>query len=524
MSKRSSSTSGHMVTQAIDGLRSLMNIWVVACHVTGLLTYFIFFTKDENENQKREFLASKWPDFAIGFGYQVDVFFVISGFLLTWNFFKRFSKKEKTDDAMETAVGHQNQITTSNLSVYQENLKLKDTNLFKETFLFALKRLFRFWPGTLGAILLSMILGDYLINDFKVVLSLFTYPISRELPMAFGVSWSNRLDFICSCIVYTVCYLFEKYSLWSFTSCLSLVFLSFLPKLIRFLTLIPRPSYLKLKQAGVELIIPMYMFQQRLEYHQTVLYPEKFHPVDIPLLDSEIKKWVMKNEYMIFHQRITPFFIGMMLAYVLSQQYSQQSKQNSQKTTLVYRIFHSVMLLFAFVFAFQPLLIGCFAPKVSLEQFYLKKVLFTDPDPPLLPDLFISCLNRPLYASAFAYLLYRTMLPTDHFLSLPFLKRFLELPIFSFLSRYSYGIYSVHYKVMMEVMWNYFPPKTFINKSILFWFLYCFLICYLVSLMIAIGIYYFIEKPSQKYLFQPLLMRLNKELEKGNVKEKSKEL
>jgi peptidoglycan/LPS O-acetylase OafA/YrhL len=524
--------------KAIDGLRSLMNIWVVACHVTGLLVYFIFYAKEENDTQKREFLASKWPDFAIGFGYQVDVFFVISSFLLTWNFFTKYSKKEKTED--ETDLSNEPKVTfasfndtdftatSSNLKTEETEViakssssqssvvskRLKGKNFVKETLLLLCKRLFRLWPGVIAAILISSILGDYLMDNVSVVLSLFGFPITRNVPMSFVVNWSSNVDCVCSVILFLVCYGLEYHQLWSLPMTVTLAVLSFVPKLVRFLTLMPRPSYLKIKQTGIGMFLPLYMDQPRLDYYQNILYPGRFNASDT-VVRNTIKEYVMQKEYLVFHQRITPFFIGMILAYLIRKEYSSSRNKKEERRPRTNKVFHSIFLGFSILFAFQPLFVAIIGgSKGTLEELQTSKVQFTDPDPPLLPDLFLSCINRSLYATAFAYLLYRALLPSNHPLSLSGWKKFLELPVFSFLARYSYLIYCFHMKVMMEIMWNYFPPKFFTSSTsstplpIVLHFLFSFLLTYSISLFFAIIFHHFFEIPLQKYFFSPLLSKI----------------
>jgi peptidoglycan/LPS O-acetylase OafA/YrhL len=505
--------------EAVDFIRSLMSIWVVGCHVTGLLSYLLFFTSKPNQRLMNEFLSAWWPNFVIGLGYQVDVFFVISGFLLTWKF---LSTHSKNPDA------------------------LKNKNIVKEVFLQFWKRVFRLWPVTLGATILSLVFGDYGIDSPRKILELFTYPSTAHGPMATGIQWSNRMDTICSTILFIVCYLLEYWQLWSYWNCLSLVFLSFLPKIWRFATVLPRISYLKLKNAGLDLMIPAYMVKERIHYYHNVLYPGKCLEIQDPF-DSPLKLYVMKWDYLVFHQRIPPFFIGLFLAYVLHQEYmkipkklSPKDQENDGKTQERFpvgrgkKFLHGIYLFLSLFMVASPLLLSILGKKLTYEELQEQSTRSHTPEYfemnlPFGADFFVSAVNRPLYATAWAYLIYRFCLPAVHplALSVPFLPTEMKMLFsssFGFLAENSFAIYCVHMKVMMEVMWNYFPPMDFQNKSLSEYFLFTFAIVFSFSLLVGMAIHYCLEIPLTNYLFQPLLKYMNSALYKKNRSSNLKEM
>jgi peptidoglycan/LPS O-acetylase OafA/YrhL len=61
---------------------------------------------------------------------------------------------------------------------------------------------------------------------------------------------------------------------------------------------------------------------------------------------------------------------------------------------------------------------------------------------------------RTLAATASAYLLYRSLLPSSHPSSLPALSSFLSFPPFKFLASISFCSYLIHFRLLMEMILN----------------------------------------------------------------------
>ena len=72
-------TSGKLMS--VQGMRGLLSLWVVACHVATFLAYVQ--TVHVEKWRIEEVDKSIWFVFANGLGYQVDAFFMISGKLFT---------------------------------------------------------------------------------------------------------------------------------------------------------------------------------------------------------------------------------------------------------------------------------------------------------------------------------------------------------------------------------------------------------------------------------------------------------
>lgn len=528
----------------VDFVRSLMNCWVISAHVTGLLSFLLFFSKNPNRELINQFLNAWWPNFTIGFGYQVDVFFLLSGFLVVWNF---LSKRGGINDGEGREKG----------SVW---------GMAVEVLLYFLHRIFRFWPATLAALLLSLFLGDYGLDTWGKVLTCFTYPFTAHSPMAIGIMWSNRVDLICSTILFATCLLLERistsrtstnpsstsntssssstpstpsttHSLFTYRNSLLLLFVSFLPKVYRFLTLKPRPSYLKLKNAGLDLMLPAYMVEERLAYHKEILYPGK--QLDITTaFQNPLKVYVLKHDYFRFHQRIPPFFVGMVLAVVIYRLLEKQQKETEEKKGRAglhwfSHLLHGCYLCLSLLLALLPLLMSALGKRTTLEELQEQSLQARDEsyftqELPFLPDFFISAVNRPLFAAAWGYLLYRLLLPSSHPLSLPsFISRISHWRLFHYLALYSYGAYSVHMKVLMEVLWKYFPPPVagdvIHSSSLTVYYLSAFALVYGLSFACGVVIHHLFEVPCQSLIFSPLLSFIGRLLLPKSGKKTTKE-
>jgi hypothetical protein len=298
---------------------------------------------------------------------------------------------------------------------------------------------------------------------------------------------------------------------------------SFLPKLYRFLTYVPRISYMKLKNTGLDLMVPAYMVQERLDFHHDVLYPGRCPDLQ-QATNSPLKLYVMRSDYVVFHQRITPFFIGMVLGLLIFEETERRRKAQEAGTSVaaprlsvLSRLLHFVYLALSVFMASTPLLLSLFGERLSLEQLQEQSRRAKDPaymttELPFVPDLFVSVLNRPLYAAAWAYLLYRLLLPSDHPLSLaaPWQVRLMSWRGFHWLAVYSSGLYSAHMKVMMDLLWGLLPPAFFADWSLSSYFLVGLALVYSLSLALGALLVHFVERPLTDLLCQPLLRGLER--------------
>lgn len=494
-----SEASSNREFQAIDGLRTLLSLWVVACHTCGMIQFFTFYQSPENPQQIYEVYNGWWPSIALGLGFQVDIFFLISGFLTSLSLLKAFHKPSKSTN-QSTQPLNSYQLINKEYSWIQKVVWLS-----KETLFFLFKRLLRLWPATLAAIIITILVGDYQSNNIPLLFSLFSYPLERNLPSAFTVQWSNRVDLECTIVLFIIIHLyFFFFQINPWTILMTIVF-SLLPKYWRFMTFQPRLSYVQLKTCGniAEILNPPYMITERHEYFDQILYPNAFQAQRYasvgPLLTN-----LFTYDYKILHQRITPFFVGLFLACLLYQQQNKvlsettndKSKQPSKLSSFLNNLKHLIALIVSVLILCQPILIGWGNfQKLKKEPFTMERFQMLSqpkPDPSFVTDFYISVLNRTCYASSLAYMFYRILLPKQHKLSFSWLNQWLSQTWLVSLSKYSYALYVIHMKVMMEIMWRYLPfdylNKVFlpVGTPLFYHFLIYLGLTYVCSLIFAI--------------------------------------
>jgi len=79
--------------------------------------------------------------------------------------------------------------------------------------------------------------------------------------------------------------------------------------------------------------------------------------------------------------------------------------------------------------------------------------------PKIVLDFFMSVGLRPLLTLIVACVLYRCLVSEDHPLHWRLLSKFLSLRLFCLLEGYTYGIYMVHFRIMIELMFGYLRPE-----------------------------------------------------------------
>lgn len=454
----------------IDGLRSLLTCWVVACHVIGQFL-FVVHCGSPQDPEKRDYLATTWWSFlAQGLGYQVDVFFLISGFLTTYGFLHKKSH-------------------------YSGSL-LRDVPLF------AIRRLLRLWPMVLVQVAISYLLSDYRADDWQVLLSAFAFPISPKMPAAFVVAWSTRVDLICTFLLLLTITAMDRLGMLNFRAAAVVATLSLIPAIWRFLSMQDAVSYTMLRHSGnpSDFFIPVFMTVERQTFLEEHLYPGSFDYA-FHAEPSARKYTLISLAYSVWHQRMTPFFVGMALAFALRNKASTSSEG---KLTWLSHLRHGVLLCLAWLNVLQPVLLSLLNKRKASSSPYSSDHL-----PPLGSDLFLSVFHRQLFALSFAYLLYCALLPATHVYHLRSLHSLLGGSFLSKLGKYSYGVFALHMVVLMEVMFRYFPPRAVPailgteNPAVQFVFLW--MVTYLATLAVAVGVFHAFEEPVQRRVIAPIV-------------------
>lgn len=452
----------------IDGMRGLLSLWVVACHVAILFGFINALYP--NEWRIDELEKSYWYTFAVGMGYQVDVFFMISGFLLSSSFIK----------------------------LAKDPASVSFFRLPREILKHTMKRLLRFWPTFIGSCLLAIILQDYNAMNFNqnIQKSVFFLPIGPHLPITFGVSWSNRVDVECGVILIISIFCLILVNQLNVFGGLFVTALSILPKLSRFLD-DPSVSYLRLGVTRETRIsdryVPVFMTPEKQKWLTNYFGPDwpAAHATKYAL--SPLKRLIMTTDYLIWHQRMTPFFVGLVLALWLHK----YSNQRSLKIDAVWRALHGVFLFFATTIILFPLILGI---RKNLKGISTEDAIVHIPEH---VELIFNVFGRPLYSASAAYLLFRTLVPDSSDLHMKFLVNFLNNKQLQFMGKMSFGIYMTHFIVVVYFVVVVFPPhkaELYFGATLFYQFFILVICSYLVSLLVAVLIKNYVEDALQPFI------------------------
>lgn len=487
----------------IQGFRTLLNFWVVLCHTANVLQHFAYIQAANNPQDTfllHYVLHQPWLSVCNAFGFQVDIFFVISGFVLTYSMLCRADLPTAASTAPPLSA-------SSFLSTAVKTCP--------GCFFMLCKKLLRYYPAMLASLLLAIWMKDFATKNVWDMLTLFVFPLKPAVPVSFVTLWSNRIDILCSIWLYMATTGLQYWSCVTLPMAMLLVLASFLPKCWRFFAFTPHISYLQMNRYSrlADRLIPVSMSPDRTRYYRDVLYPDTFDVLPIEPIGG-MKRLIIEKEYTVFHQRITPFFIGLALAVVMKQAWGQETVHAKTAThpmrRFAYQLFHGMCLFLSMFIAMQPYLVTL-TNKIDLERLQQQEEmpLSSLPTVPIVADFFISAAIRPLFAAAFAYLLCRSMLPPHHELHLPSLSSFLCWKPLQWLSKYTYSIHVIHMKILHEVMWKYFPPKMmnrcFGKEHVAGQFIIWVTATYSCSLLFAILIYHTLEIPSNKRIREPLI-------------------
>jgi peptidoglycan/LPS O-acetylase OafA/YrhL len=405
---------------AIEGVRVILSAFVVSLHCLGLVT----FASAGQGNPVgladalfRSVIAGsiKW------FMAQVDVFFLISGFLLS------YSLLTDGDDC------------TSLISCCMKILSISS------------KKFLRLWPGVFFVSVAMYLLKDIGTRPFLSLLVNSVIMNSDELtsPINLIVLWSNKVELLASSTLALTVVILKKPLLGSYGFAISMIIalLSLVPAVISTLYLCPVTSRdLSMRS---QRFIPQYMSIERSEW-----LSRTYGLSGLPMVESDpIRALWASYFYMNPFNRWSPFFLGLVMAVSFAKK-----ENSSTRLSILSRIFHGAALLFATFGLFLPLLIATsFDTKnsstVLSDDFYLKRATGI--------DVFVQVLMRPLIVSGAGYWMLRIILPRDHPLSFSRLAECFSWSWLLTIAPFTYSIYLVHFRILCELIFRVFSVKFF---------------------------------------------------------------
>eukprot|EP01039_Chlorochromonas_danica_P007929 gene7929-8748_t len=486
--------------EAIEGVRTVFSVWIVSLHISLILKWLCYAGDPPRPDGLSELSTSAWAVFSQGQGIQVDVFFMLSGFLLINNLLEK-DKGYVTDSPIRDLV------------------------------MMLARRLLRLWPALLVAIGLTCWLRDYH-DDWWTLATTLAFSLGRHQPIAFVVNWSTRMDIQCSIILFAVFYLLKRTKTLSFGSSCLVAILSILPKFYNFFFRRELVSYLSLRMTTDDnRYLPVFMHKDRQSYHVSQGLELSFvHDL------GDLYRIVFAHDYHVFYQRFTPFFIGMALAMALkssaehgsepveshsSPAHSAEAANHKtpppqlKKADSLNSLWHGLCLVLTSIVVISPALLSFAAKKSATVSLTAGQL------PPFFLDLFVSVIYRSLYALGLAYVLYRCLLPHDHPLRLSMLSKVLSSWPLKNLGVYSYGVYTIHMRVMMEVTLKILPlpmlDGIFGTEAVFIKYLTWLLVTYALSLGISLFTHHCVEAAFAKLVTRNCLSWLHSLLHKSSI-------
>ena len=461
------------VFSAIEGVRCLVNFWIVCLHSNTMISYCSGASNVDKPILIGYFNAP-WKPLVVGLMSHVDIFFMLSGFLLSFQLLASQSRKALPQSGWEK-------------SIFPRTFGSIIERFFK--------RYFRLMPGMLCSAVFSHFVSDLGSQSlWTLIIGTSTFT-SRFMagPISLLVVWSNAVEIMGSILITAVVLLFGRYLVnpsRGYTVAASLFAVSILP---RFLCLYLYPEF-----STANLVhqpnqhLPRYMTSERVAWLQ-----EHYSAAQaLPLGDeNEFRLGWFRSFYVPWWSRMGPFFIGLGLAvaifrinqtdlYLEKHKLSANSKNmlvaagadSSESAALASPIgdgrdkrsavrphyeysaaLHWVLSSLASVALLLPVLfslIACFKLPVDPTA-----TIPLDHPPPsfCFINIFSMIIAQPLITFGVAYMLYRCMLPPGHPLHLRMLNSMLSLPVLRPLAELSYTIYILHFRILLDVLFWLLP-------------------------------------------------------------------
>jgi peptidoglycan/LPS O-acetylase OafA/YrhL len=428
----------------IDGLRSIANLSIIFLHLVVIFSTFI---SPYPDLQWQEYLNS--VAFALNniLTLTLEIFFMLSGFLLTYKLIIQWNK-------------------------YFPNLKLF---LLKEYPISILKRVLRFWPGLLLATLIMLIFGELrypnsgyffeFFRHFNVWIFCQNYIDLDYWYVSFGPLWTISLDMQIYIIFPLILYLFNSYkNIISIYNCLSILLLiSIIQGIIVFNPVTMSVLPIVYRYPIIPSLSPSHFsYWMEKNYNLTINFD---YPEDNPT------KLFMHKMYLPLEARFGSFIIGAILAIKLIESSNHNNKPKTFKK-----------------FAFFGLI--CFQILIMIQK----------PTLPVPPDLvmklvFASC--RQLFAIGQAFILFTALCPSTHPYHSPWIKKFLSLSIWIPISKLSYFVYLIHWRISFELIFG--GPLRFLKTySVTYAALISLFIILFITEFISCIWYILVEKPIER--------------------------
>ena len=421
---------------SIDGLRAIASLLIVYLHVSQL---FILFIPMYPSNEWFNYLKSNTFLFGMIFVNTLEIFFLLSGFLLTHSILTNANNANRTN-----------------------------------YFLFILKRLLRYYPGLLLIFIYMYLFGDLeqpYLKDSKSVVSnylvhllfLVNYTNVDYWFYSVRMNWSNCVDFhVYIILTATLRVLWEKYKLKLHQILKILIFLLIVSVIICYYSL---DSSFEIMKLGMQ-SHPLY----QTSYEQSKALFDSYNftfPLDKSQFRDQYRLSEFKKFYTPTHVRYGSFITGSIMAVKLLI----QKNENNSNTNKIKKYVYWVLSLFLFII-------------ISIRP------TSNQPDPPAI----LVCAFRQLISMAVGYVLYTTLVHKNIIYHNTYLTWFLSRKVFVPFSKLSYLIYIIHLRIATDLV-GIGPLRALTNYHIDVASPISFFFTLAISVMVACCWYCLVEQP-----------------------------
>ena len=431
---------------SIDGLRSIASLLIILLHLVAIFTSFML---PYPNIQWQQYLMTSAFAFSSIMSFALEIFFMLSAFLLTYKL----------------------------INQWNQNFTDVDTFLQKEYPISIIKRAFRFWPGILLATVIVFIFGEplypnsgyffELFRHFNVWMFFQNYIDLEYWHFSSVPLWSVSIDMQAHVILPLLLYLLYSYrKSISIYKCLCILLLiSIIRGIIVFNPTTMPVLSLAYRYPPLPLMAPNYVTGWLEKNYNLTVSP------DFP--GANPAKLFMHKMYLPLEARFGSFIIGAMLAIKLIQ----SSNHNNKPKTFKKYFFFSLI---------------CFHMLTLIQG--PTPIAFPPPD--LVLKIGIAS-SRQLFTIGQSFILFTALCPSTHPYHSPWIKKFLSLSIWIPISKLSYLVYLIHFRVAAELIFG--GPFNFLkNYSITNAVLISLPIVLFVAQLISCIWYILAEKPIER--------------------------
>ncbi|CAF1391072.1 unnamed protein product [Adineta steineri] len=417
----------------IDGLRALASLSIIYVHICQI---FVLFIPMYPAKEWFNYFYSNSFLFCMIFVNSLEIFFVISGFLLTYSILTNKNNNE---------------------------------NNF---FIFIFKRLLRYYPGLILILFYMYLFGDLELNNSKSTISnyivhlLFIVNYVRfDSSWFYSLrnNWSNCVDFhVYIILTFILRLLWIKYKLTLKQIMKILICLLLLSVVISYYSF---DSSIEIMKVGTR-SHPFY--QTNYEQSKSLF---DFYNLTFPINKSKFIDHYKLSSFVKFysptHVRYGSFISGSILAIKLLI----NKNENFINENRIKKYFYWILSLFLFlIISIRP----------NMNQ----------PDPPII----LVCLIRQLISMAIAYILYTTLVDQKSIYYNKYLNQILSSKFFIPISKLSYLVYLIHLRLATDLI-NNEPLRRTKKYHIDIASPICFPFILIISQIIAVCWYCLVEQP-----------------------------